>query len=76
MIDSKLHPGTSGSPVVNSPHNLLLQQDGKGGFHSSGTLLLGIHSAEHLMKGEALGLNVVWYAELLVEIAEQTNQAQ
>ena len=65
-----LHPGTSGSPVVNSPHNLLLQQDGKREFHPNGTLLLGIHSAERLIKGEPLGLNVVWYAELLIEIAK------
>jgi len=66
LIDSNLHPGTSGSPVVNSHHTLFKEGKDKEGYK-----LFGIHSAEHTMRGEPLGLNVVWYSSLLAEIAEQ-----
>lgn len=64
LIDANLHPGTSGSPVVNRHHTLFKADGGKEAY-----TLFGIHSAQYLMKGEPLGLNVVWYARLLPEIA-------
>ncbi|ODS34437.1 MAG: hypothetical protein SCARUB_00448 [Candidatus Scalindua rubra] len=63
LIDANLHKGTSGSPVVNSHHTLFKEK----GFNE-GYKLFGIHSAEHLMEGEPLGLNVVWYSTILEEI--------
>jgi hypothetical protein len=65
LIDANLHPGTSGSPVVSSHHTLFKERDGKEGY-----ALFGVHSAEHVIEGDPLGLNVVWYADALVEIAE------
>lgn len=66
LIDANLHEGTSGSPVVNSPHTLF--KDGK---KKEGFTFFGIHSAEHIVDKDPLGLNVVWYGHLLVEIANQ-----
>ncbi len=68
LIDANLHNGTSGSPVINSPHNILFKERDRIGFHTQDTILLGIHSAEHLVDKEPLGLNVVWYAELIIDI--------
>ncbi len=66
LIDTNLHPGTSGSPVLNTHHTLFKEK----GFNE-GYRLFGIHSAEHLMKGNPLGLNVVWYSYLINEIIER-----
>lgn len=66
LVDANLHPGTSGSPVVNSHHTLFREGERKEGY-----VLFGIHSAEHIVDQDPLGLNVVWYAHLLEEIAAQ-----
>lgn len=66
LIDSNLHPGTSGSPVINAAHNSLSNQEGN--FTTNSVILLGIHSAEHYFNEKPLGLNVVWYATLILEI--------
>jgi len=65
LIDANLHQGTSGSPVVNSHHTLFKERDGQEGY-----TLFGVHSAEHVVEGDPLGLNAVWYADALIEIAE------
>lgn len=69
LIDSNLHEGTSGSPVLNSPNNMLTDSQGRG-LHSNKSLLLGIHSAEHIVEEEPLGLCVVWYPRVITEIIE------
>ena len=69
LIDANLHEGTSGSPVISSAHNTLKNQSGS--FVTSSAILLGIHSAEHYTEDKPLGLNVVWYGELLIEIIEK-----
>jgi len=63
LIDANLHPGTSGSPVVNSHHTLF-----KEGGSNEGYKLFGVHSAQHVVNGDPLGLNVVWYSYLILEI--------
>lgn len=68
LIDAMLHEGTSGSPVLNSSDNVLINE--KGAFHSDFTYLLGIHSAEHVVNDEPLSLCVVWYPEVILEIIE------
>jgi len=65
LVDTNLHPGTSGSPVLNTQHTLFKQKGSKEGY-----ALFGIHSAEHIMAGEPLGLNVVWYSYLINEIVD------
>lgn len=61
LIDAKLHPGTSGSPVVNSFHTLYTEKGTPEGYQ-----LFGIVSA-------AIGLDlyVVWYSYLIDEIIGQ-----
>jgi len=68
LIDAKLHSGSSGSAVLNSPHNILVRD--KAAFHSNHSLLLGIFSANFSIDEDPLGLNMVWYAHLILEIAE------
>ncbi|MCX2745825.1 serine protease [Mangrovivirga sp. M17] len=69
LIDSNLHEGTSGSPVINSPHNLIIDNMGNG-IHTQKYILLGVHSAEHIVDKDPLGLNVVWYPRVIIEIIE------
>jgi hypothetical protein len=69
LIDTNLHPGTSGSPVVNTHHTLFKEN----GFNEA-YKLFGIHSAEHTMKGKPLGLNVVWYSYLINEVIDGKNK--
>lgn len=70
LIDAKLHSGTSGSMVLNSDHNILRNSKTGAGFHTDRALLLGVFSDEYVVKGDPLGLNTVWHAQLLQEIAE------
>jgi len=71
LIDAYLHKGTSGSPVFNSPDNILKNE--KGSFHSEFTYFLGIHSAEQVVDEEPLSLCVVWYPSVILEIIEGIN---
>jgi len=64
LVDAHLHPGTSGSPVVNSHHTLFKESE------EEGYTLFGIHSGTYSIAGDSLGLNIVWYAHTLLEIAE------
>jgi hypothetical protein len=69
LIDSNLHEGTSGSPVLSSPSNILI--DSKGiSIHTDKSILLGILSSEHFVNGEPLGLNIAWYSKVLIDIIE------
>lgn len=67
LIDANLHEGTSGSPVVNSHHTLF-----KEGDKNEGYVLFGIHSAEHVVDKDPLGLNVVWHSFIIYEIISDT----
>ena len=66
LIDANLHAGTSGSPVLNAPRNTLTSP--KGAYHTTATILLGVHSAEHVAQGEPLGLAVIWYPNMITDI--------
>lgn len=69
LIDSELHPGTSGSAVITQPSLLQVKDDG-GELYESELFeepqyrLIGVHSAAY---GD-LKLNVTWFASLLVDI--------
>jgi S1-C subfamily serine protease len=76
LIDSRLHRGTSGSPVITKTTNTARTQDGKIILGNS-SYLVGVHSAtfdiidRDPIIDEPLGLNAVWFAHLIPEIIEQ-----
>jgi S1-C subfamily serine protease len=76
LIDSRLHRGTSGSPVLTKPTDIIRTTDGSVAYQP-GLLrryFLGIHSEtldipdRDPQIDEPLGLNFVWYAGLIPEI--------
>lgn len=79
LIDSHLHEGMSGSPVLTKPSNISHGTDGSLNiFGGSGKMhLIGVNSAivdidkADEDKEGALGLNAVWYAKLIPEIITQ-----
>lgn len=75
LIDSRLHHGTSGSPVLTKPTQMLRRQDGSTSMLAAPiSFLLGVHSASvdirdrNTEQDEPLGLSVVWFAKLIKEI--------
>ncbi len=72
LTDARMHPGTSGSPVVAGPETLIIH----GGLDLWGPAykLLGVHSATLQQSTvdkddeRMLELNTTWYAELIEEI--------
>ena len=75
LIDSRLHSGTSGSPVMTKPTNMIRKADGSTTFISRSVgYLVGVHSAtveiptRDPSQDEPLGLNVVWFASLIPDI--------
>jgi S1-C subfamily serine protease len=73
LIDSVLHPGTSGSPVITVPKNII---SSPGGGMSIAAVpqwsFLGINSGSY---GD-LQLNTVWYAQLVIEIIDKNNKKE
>jgi len=75
LIDSRLHNGTSGSPVLTKPTTIVrdlggkvsLIQDRKKSFKK---YLIGVHSEKFDMKYPELDLSFVWSASLIPEIIE------
>lgn len=74
LIDSRLHPGTSGSPVLTRSTRLARLPDGSYVLSPGGKkYLVGIHSAGvswaaaggEEPQGDSLGLHVCWSADLL-----------
>lgn len=74
LIDARLHPGTSGSPVLTKPTNMITRTDGSISMMSGQvSFLLGIHSAtleftERKPNEDLLGLSICWFASLVEEI--------
>lgn len=78
LIDSRLHRGTSGSPVLTKETNMIRHTNGSTAILAGAvSFLVGVHSATVDVLGrdprrdEPLGLNVVWFASLIPEIIEQ-----
>ena len=77
LVDSNLHPGTSGSPIFTKPVFSARRPDGS--FKNSdrgATYLVGMHSAGIVQRarggtgnGGLLGLNTCWFASLFDDIA-------
>jgi S1-C subfamily serine protease len=69
LIDSELHPGTSGSPVITQPSIWVVKKDEAELFEERQYHLIGIHSAAY---GD-LKLNVVWFAHILLELCRRAS---
>lgn len=73
LVDAKLHPGTSGSPVLTKPVFTARRPDGTFTTSPGGAMyLVDIHSAGarrgthgEAGEGEPLDLNLCWFASLL-----------
>jgi len=70
LTDARTHRGTSGAPVVMRVTSQEPMQD------DLPWILLGVHSSRFevgtrdLILDEALGLNCVWYADILLTLTE------
>ncbi|MBI2847506.1 MAG: trypsin-like peptidase domain-containing protein [Chloroflexi bacterium] len=68
LVDARLHPGMSGSPVISSPGTVCRKQNSKGVeevANKKETYLLGVFSDERTPWGEPIGLNTVWHASII-----------
>ncbi len=75
LIDSRLHGGTSGSPVLTKVMNMVKKTDGSTAIMSGNPrYLIGIHSASIDVEGttdtDPLGLNCTWFASLIEDITK------
>jgi len=71
LVDARLHPGMSGSPVISSPGTIKIEGDSPGVEEvaaSRESYLLGIISDERTPWGEPLGLNTVWHATIIKDM--------
>ncbi len=70
LIDSNLHEGTSGSPVITKVKNTWQTSNGNTAIVPGDTMyFLGINSGCFIFgDGQNSGLNIVWYNSLLEEI--------
>jgi hypothetical protein len=66
LVDAKLQEGMSGSPVVSMPR-AICEKDNKLVDSDLNCYLLGIFSSEWSWGDEPLGLNTVWWPELIEE---------
>ena len=71
LIDANLQPGTSGSPVILPPGSSRRQRSGGLAVGNFPPHLLGINSGSYSARGVELGLNTVWYLELIEDIVSQ-----
>jgi hypothetical protein len=61
LADARLHPGTSGSPVLTAPSAILKTKKATklGEFY---LYFLGVNSGEETFPGGSSGLNAIWYS--------------
>jgi S1-C subfamily serine protease len=64
LVDAKLHPGTSGSPVITRPSQLSLKGSLLMSSKEPVTYLIGINSGSF---GD-LNLNSVWFADIILHL--------
>jgi hypothetical protein len=69
LIEANLHAGTSGSPVLIKPSGI---QSGVNWSPADlQSHLLGVNSGGYSIGGVALGLNAVWYGNLILDLVTQ-----
>jgi S1-C subfamily serine protease len=75
LVDARLHPGTSGSPVLTVPSALFKTKKGTtmGGYH---LYFLGVNSGEAQFPGGSSGLNSIWYASEVLNLTKASFQSR
>jgi len=76
LVDARLHPGTSGSPVLAKPSNTMTTSSGTtvhGDFH---IFFLGVNSGEANFPGESSGLNAIWYGSEVAALTASSFRSQ
>lgn len=73
LIDSRLHNGTSGSPVLTKPTTIARHINGRtelihDRIKSFKKYLIGVHSEKFDLRYPELDLSFVWFASLIPEI--------
>ncbi|MCX6673495.1 MAG: serine protease [Methanothrix sp.] len=76
LIDSRLHNGTSGSPVLTKPTTFIRNINGRAELihdriKSFKKYLIGVHSEKFDERYPELDLSFVWFASLIPEIIER-----
>lgn len=74
LVDARLHPGTSGSPVLAKPSNVTRTAETTlvGDYH---IFFLGINSGEVNFSPESSGLNAIWYSTEIVALTQGSFQS-
>ena len=73
LVDARLHPGMSGSPVILPQGTIKIKQGSSGAedaLVSTENYLLGVVSDERIRWGEPLGLNTVWHASIISDLVD------
>jgi len=69
LVDARTHDGMSGSPVVSLPRSIY-EKSSTPVYEDTNCYLLGVFSSEWESRGEPLGLNTVWWPELIEETTQ------
>jgi len=64
LVDARLHPGTSGSPVITRPSNYFVENGTPTFSDKPVVFLVGIQSAA----AADLNLNAVWFADIILDL--------
>lgn len=73
LVDARLHPGMSGSPVISCAGTIRKKRDLSATEEvavSTESFLLGVLSDERTPEGEPIGLNTVWHASIIKDITD------
>jgi S1-C subfamily serine protease len=75
FADARLHPGTSGSPVLTAPSMFLKTRTGvvASGYR---TFFLGVNAGEAQFPGGSSGLNQIWYASEVLALTRASFQSR
>jgi len=73
LVDARLHPGTSGSPVLTKPSSIQRTSTGIN-FGDTTVYFLGVNSGEYNLNGVSSELNLVWYASEVKAITDTSFQ--
>ena len=71
LVDARLHPGTSGSPIITIPKSVIQMPQGGISITSKPQwYFLGVNSGEF----RGLQLNAVWYSSLIIELLKKNEE--
>jgi hypothetical protein len=70
LVDSKLHPGVSGSPVI------IPQREVGGGYYGTGFCPLRLIGVISGTPWSGLDLNIAWYSDLILEIILESEKTK